>query len=133
MMPQGNPTTSDINLNVTGRVELNVPEPKGSEKERPSNERYRDSLKTDFFKQLCKVRFLVEVLTLVLLGVYTAINYCLYRTTKDTEQVSERAYVNVKSIIFVPLVVGQPMDAVVTYKTPGTLQPRSCMSLRYLT
>jgi hypothetical protein len=113
-----------VNVNIVGRVELDVPEAKAVKEERATHQSYRDAVKTNFFRQLRKVRFLVEVLTLVLLAIYTIINYWLYRTTRDTEQVTERAYVNVESITAVPIVVGQPLEAAVTYKNTGLTPAR---------
>jgi hypothetical protein len=76
---------------------------------------YKDSYR------LQRRNFVVGVITLSVLIVYTTINYCLYRATVDTEQVSQRAYVNVREAFNKdPLTVGKPLPRVwLSYENTG--------------
>jgi hypothetical protein len=115
------PSVDTINLNVSGHIELNVPKAESGKAERSSEqETYSHALKRDFFSKLRKVRFLAEIFTLIVLGIYTGINYCLYGATKDTERVSQRAYVNVQYItVLHGFVEDAPAEAIVFYQNTG--------------
>jgi len=58
----------------------------------------------------------VEVVTLLILGVYTLINYRLYRTTADSFHADQRPWVGVESKVEIPIAVKQPNGK---YLLPG--------------
>jgi len=119
--PPREPSGASVNLNISGRVVLDLPKPP-SVKHEHSNQQatYRQDLKDNLSLQLRKVRFLAEILTLIVLSIYTGINYCLYKTTKDTEQVTERAYVNVQQVRLAhPFAIGATAEALIDYGNSG--------------
>ena len=64
--------------------------------------------------------FDVQALTLLVLGIYTSINYCLYKTATNNEEITERAYVNVQNVRAEHgFAVGSTADALVDYKNVG--------------
>jgi hypothetical protein len=98
------PSSNSINLNISGRIELNVPKPESVQQENSREQAaYGEAIKENFFRQLRKVKFLAGVLTLVVLGIYTLINYGLYRKTTEQLILSERPWIAMEVALVSPL------------------------------